>query len=156
MTERLCRNCGKLFVAAYWNSYYCEPVCRGGARRKRDRERKQYLGVPEKEFRGDGPNELKTPPVAKCRQCKRVRALRFDSYSDALDDKLDAEPIFCSADCVVEWWKARPGERPIVSLDIARLLGSWDANEAKAWHDYLHDDCDDDWDEYRIDANDLL
>jgi len=154
-------------MPVYWNSYYCSPVCRQAARRKRDRERKQHIGVSEKEWRGrpaawgkpaiqgDGPNGLKTPPVAKCRQCGKVRALRYDSYSYALDDKLDAEPTFCSATCVVEWWKARPAERPDVSLDIARLLGDWDANEAKAWHDYL-DDCDDDWDEYRLDADDVV
>lgn len=162
--ERLCQNDGRPFTPAYWNSFYCSPVCRQSARRKRDRERKQHIGVPEKEFhgqsqmlgrkaiQGDGPNGLKVPPVAKCRQCKKVKALRYDTYSHALDNKLDAEPIFCSASCVVEWWKGRPGERPDVSLDIARLLGTWNASEARARYDF-----DDDWDdyEYEIEADDL-
>lgn len=154
MAERLCRNDGRMFAPAHWNDRYCSPGCRQAARRKRDRVRKQmrakHVTKPamRKGERGSYaaqpagiPNELKDV-YGKCRQCGGLRPLRFDTYGPADDAYLDAEPEFCSPQCVVDWWKAQPG-KPDICLEIKSMLGAWDASKAKACRegedDYVFD-----------------
>jgi hypothetical protein len=77
----------------------------------RDREAKTSLArVPRMaDTTGQAANRLRDVQGA-CQQCGARKQLRFDHYGVATDDMIDADLRFCSASCLVAWWKGQTGE----------------------------------------------
>lgn len=141
MLHRECRECGApIDRGRYANRWYCDNggVCLGASTRRHDRERK--AGVT----RVAGEANSTSHTMGTCRQCGSRRELRYDSYGPATDDYLDVIPEFCSAECVVSYWKgkASDGVHVNTSPEIQRLMGLLRPRGVVQAGD---DDCDDEY-----------